>query len=293
MTLLLISFSVPDRCYVESFFLDFEGQTLESLRESPGISYARSYLTSYASLRECQQYSQQKAGHVSMKEQNDDTPKEPETPTKESNESQEVSMDFDEPVLEEESGHGQTGVADEAEPVSSQESEGIKEIEDKYLRLQAEFDNYRKRMNARFEEMAQFASEGIILKVLDVVDNLERALETDFRANPEAAKDGIRAIITQVEKMFDAEQVRRIETLGKEFDPYYQNAINTVNDESLPDRTVIQEYQKGYMIRDKVLRPAMVCINRRQMAEEQPVSEEVEMDNDSTGNEKLESEGGQ
>jgi molecular chaperone GrpE len=228
-----------------------------------------------------------------MKEQNDGTSKEPKTPTKERDEPQEVSMDLDEPVLEEESGHEQTTVADEAEPVSSQKSDDIKEIEDKYLRLQAEFDNYRKRMNARFEEMAQFASEGIILKVLDVVDNLERALETDFQANPEAAKDGIRAIINQVEKLFAAEQVRRIETLGKEFDPYYQSAINTVNDESLPDRTVIQEYQKGYMIRDKVLRPAVVCINRRQMAEEQPVSEEVEMDNDSTGNEKLESEGGQ
>lgn len=228
-----------------------------------------------------------------MKEQNDETPKEPETPTQDSDEPQEVSMDLDEPVLEEESGHRQTSVADEAESVSSQKSEDIKEIEDKYLRLQAEFDNYRKRMNARFEEMAQFASEGIILKILDVVDNLERALETDFQANPEAAKDGIRAIINQVEKLFAAEQVRRIETLGKEFDPYYQSAINTVNDESLPDRTVIQEYQKGYMIRDKVLRPAVVCINRRQMAEEQPVSDKVEMDNDSTGNEKLESEGGQ
>ncbi len=228
-----------------------------------------------------------------MKEQNDETPKEPEAPTNESDEPQEVSMDFDEPVLEEEPVHGQASVADEAEPVSSQKSEGIKEIDDKYLRLQAEFDNYRKRMNARFEELSQYASEGIILRILDVVDNLHRALETDFEANPEAAKDGLKAIINQVEKIFAAEQVRPIEALGKEFDPYYQNAINTVNDESLPDRTVIQEYQKGYMIRDKVLRPAVVCINRHQVAKEHTVSEEVEMDNGSTGNEKLENEGGQ
>ncbi len=228
-----------------------------------------------------------------MKEQNDEPPKEPEVPTDGAEESEEVSMDFDEPVLEEETGQSQTSVAEGDEVPSSQEREDFKEIEDKYLRLQAEFDNYRKRMNARFEEVAQYASEGIILKILDVVDNLERALETDFQANPEAARDGIRAIIDQVEKIFLAEQVRPIEVLGKEFDPYYQNAINTANDESLPDKTVIQEYQKGYMIRDKVLRPAVVSINRHQMAEEQTVSEEVEMDNDSTGNEESESEGGQ
>ncbi|MHA1908670.1 MAG: nucleotide exchange factor GrpE, partial [Candidatus Thorarchaeota archaeon] len=150
-----------------------------------------------------------------------------------------------------------------------------------HIRLQAEFDNYRKRMNARYEEVTRFASEGIILKVLDIVDNLERALEVDFKSDPESAKDGIRGIHNQIEKILANEQVRSIVCVGLEFDPYYQNAIQTVMDESLPDSTVVQEFQKGYMIRDKVLRPAMVSVNRHAAVESQPVVEDEKEENTS------------
>jgi molecular chaperone GrpE len=136
-------------------------------------------------------------------------------------------------------------------------------------------------MNARYEEVTRFASEGIILKVLDIVDNLERALEVDFKSDPESAKDGIRGIHNQIEKILANEQVRSIVCVGLEFDPYYQNAIQTVMDESLPDSTVVQEFQKGYMIRDKVLRPAMVSVNRHAAVESQPVVEDEKEENTS------------
>ena len=146
-------------------------------------------------------------------------------------------------------------------------------LQDQYIRLQAEFDNYRKRMSSRYDEVTRFASEGIILKVLDVVDNIEKALEVDFKADPDSAKSGIRGIYKQIVKILTNEQVRPIDCIGKEFDPYYQNAIQTVRDDTLPDDTVVEEFQTGYMIRDKVIRPAMVSVNRHVIPKEQKAEE--------------------
>jgi molecular chaperone GrpE len=185
---------------------------------------------------------------------------------------EEVSLDFDD----------DTSSKDES---PEEKKETYEELMDRYLRLQAEFDNYRKRMNSRFEEASQFASEGILLKVLEVVDNLNRALETDFEADPHSARAGIEAIYKQVGKLLANEQVRPIECVGEVFDPYYQNAINTINDNTLPDQTVVQEYQKGYMLREKVLRPAMVSVNRHL-----DTSDDAS-DNDTTETENNESEG--
>ena len=197
-----------------------------------------------------------------MFEENHDSQKDHEPVEEKKDEVEEVSLDFDE--AESISEEPESATKDES--IVIEEKDAFQELHDKHLRLQAEFDNYRKRMNARFDEVTQFASEGILLKVLDVVDNLQRALETDFTADPRSSKEGVAAINKQLEKILQNEQVRPIESIGKEFDPYYQNAINSISDDSLPDKTVVQEYQKGYMIRDKVLRPAVVCVNRHQEA---------------------------
>ena len=138
------------------------------------------------------------------------------------------------------------------------------ELIDQLQRMQAEFDNFRKRMENRFEEITRFASEEIILRMLDVYDNLQRALEMDFTANPEDAKAGIAAIQKQMDKILTNEGVRPIESIGKEFDPYYQNALNRTCDMTKPDQIVLEEYQRGYMFKEKVLRPAIVCINQHE-----------------------------
>ena len=135
---------------------------------------------------------------------------------------------------------------------------------DKLQRLQADYDNYRKRMTERFEEVNRFASEGIVLRLLDVYDNLERAMQVDFSANPESAKDGVKAIHKQLDKLLKKEEVRPIESTGKEFDPYYQHAVSSTHNPEKPDNHVVEELQKGYMIREKVLRPALVVVNRHQ-----------------------------
>jgi len=145
---------------------------------------------------------------------------------------------------------------------------------DRLQRLQAEFENYKKRIDGRFEEAAKSAREGVLLKLLEVYDNIERAMGFDFKKDPAAAKEGISAIERQINKILSLEDVRLIEPLNKEFDPYYQHAVSRTSNPDLPDGKVVEVYQKGYMLREKVLRPAMVRVNRH----ESPSASEIEED---------------
>lgn len=157
-----------------------------------------------------------------------------------------------------------------------EECEKSKDLLDRLQRLQAEFDNYRKRMDTRFSQAAKFASEDIILKVLDVYDNILRALEMDFTKDPTDAKAGVEAIQKQLDTMLAKEGVRPIESIGKSFDPYYQHAAQRIADPEKPDGVILEEYQKGYMLKERVLRPAVVCVNRHEV---QPVEASNDEDN--------------
>jgi molecular chaperone GrpE len=156
----------------------------------------------------------------------------------------------------------------------------VAELADQLLRVQAEFDNYRKRMESRFMDAAKFASEGIILKVLEILDNIERAVEVDFSLDPKSAQKGVIAIEQQIRSLLTKENVRPIESLGKQFDPYYQHAVGTVTNDDKPDGVIVEVYQKGYMLKEKVLRPAMVCVNRHEI----PVDDSVAENDDSSEN---------
>lgn len=151
------------------------------------------------------------------------------------------------------------------------------ELLERLQRLQADYENYRKRMDSRLQEAIKFASEGVLLKVLEVYDNIERALEMDFKKDPESTREGISSIQHQISKLLTQEDVRPIQSLGQQFDPYYQHAIGTENDSKKPDGIVIAELQKGYMIREKVLRPALVIVNRHKKS---PASEENDLKED-------------
>jgi molecular chaperone GrpE len=197
-------------------------------------------------------------------------------------EDQEIEIDLTEEHLEED-----VLELSPEDPLLSQIEEECEKSEaliDRLQRLQAEFDNYRKRMDTRFSEAARFASEGIILKVLEVYDNLRRALEMDFEKDPKAAKEGINAIQQQLDKILTMEGVRPIESVGKEFDPYYQHAVQRVNDPEKPDGLVLDEFQRGYMLKEKVLRPAVVLVNRHE-------SFTAETSNDEDNNDDLNNDG--
>ena len=192
-------------------------------------------------------------------------------------EDDEKGQEFEVDLSDEESDREDVIELSPEDPLHTQideECEKSKDLLDRLQRLQAEFDNYRKRMDARFSEVAKFASEDILLKVLDVYDNILRALEMDFIEDPEAARKGIDAIQQQLDKILSLEGVRPIQSIGQDFDPYYQHAVQRVNNPEKPDGVILEEYQRGYMLKEKVLRPAVVCVNRHEIPTAEPSDEE-------------------
>jgi molecular chaperone GrpE len=189
---------------------------------------------------------------------------------------QDLEIDLSEEGLEDSEEVFEITPEDPLQVQIDEETEKSEDLIDRLQRLQAEFDNYRKRMDNRFSEAAKFASEDIILKVLDIYDNILRALEIDFREDPTAAKEGIEAIRKQLHMMLSKEGVRPIESIGESFDPYYQHAVQRVSDPEKPDGVILEEYQKGYMLKEKVLRPAVVLVNRHEV---QPAEESKDEDN--------------
>ena len=134
----------------------------------------------------------------------------------------------------------------------------LDEEKDKYLRVIAEYDNFRKRsLNDRINAAAD-ASAKTIIEILSVIDNFERALAAECTdAN---YKKGVEMIFNQYLEVLTKLDVKEIEALNKPFDPNFHNAINQIEDENFGENTVCQVFQKGYMLGDRVIRCSMVVV---------------------------------
>ncbi len=154
--------------------------------------------------------------------------------------------------------------------------EEAKENYDRFLRLSAEFDNYKKRSTREMDSFRKFANESIVKELLPVVDNLERAI--DSSTNGEGSKDsiveGISMTLKEIIKVLEKYGVQPVEALEKPFDPSFHEAVMQEESEEHNDNTVIKEFQKGYVIHDRLLRPAMVVVAKaKEKNEEQQVTE--------------------
>ena len=136
--------------------------------------------------------------------------------------------------------------------------EAIKEQEDKYLRLLAEYDNYRKRSQKEKENAWTTAKADAVKEFLPVFDNLERALKQETA--DEAYAKGVEMIMTQFNTTLEKLGVTEIPALGLTFDPNLHNAVMHVDDESLGENTVAEVFQTGFQIGDKIIRHAMVKV---------------------------------
>ena len=145
----------------------------------------------------------------------------------------------------------------------SAKTQEVERLQDRLRRLQAEFDNYRKRMAREKAEFLKFAHEGLVLDFLPILDNLERALSA---ARAEAGStpliEGIEMISRLFRSALEKAGVRPIETVGKPFDPTYPQAVAQVESSEEEANLVVEEIQKGYLIEGRVLRPAMVKVSR-------------------------------
>ena len=137
----------------------------------------------------------------------------------------------------------------------------IEELTDQLKRSMAEFDNYRKRTDKEKSAMYEIGARDVIEKILPVVDNFERGLATvpeDAKETPFA--EGMEKIYKQLMKTLDDMGVKPIEAVGKPFDPNFHNAVMHVEDENFGENEVAEEFQKGYMYRDSVVRHSMVKV---------------------------------
>ncbi len=139
----------------------------------------------------------------------------------------------------------------------------IADLKDKYTRLYAEFDNFRKRTEKEKIQNFDFGAREVIEKLLPVVDNFERALGTVEKEDEEDAfTKGVQGIYKQIEKLFEDLQVKAIKAEGEKFDPNLHNAVMTDTESDAPEDTVTQDLQKGYTYKDQVIRHSMVKVKK-------------------------------
>lgn len=130
------------------------------------------------------------------------------------------------------------------------------------LRLQADFDNYRKRTQKEKTEIIKYASERVVGELLPVLDNFDRAISS-AQVNPDfsAFSQGVEMILRQLQTALNKEGLKAIEALGQPFDPNLHDAVLRVESEEHSENTVVEELQKGYYLNEKVLRPSMVKVS--------------------------------
>jgi len=144
----------------------------------------------------------------------------------------------------------------------------LEEALQRYLRLAADFDNFRRRTRQEMEDVRKTAAAGLIGELLPVLDNFERALATARSLFPENVATGIDMIYRQLWHVLSQSGVQPLEAVGKSFDPVFHEAFEQVETDEAPEGTVMEEVQKGYLLHGKVLRPALVKVARRTSLDE-------------------------
>jgi len=153
-----------------------------------------------------------------------------------------------------------------AEEVSSDEKErlsaDLQEANDKYLRLYAEFENYKKRVSKDKEELVKFGNESLLFELLPVLDNLEMALKHAQGDVSSGLVQGVEITLKELKKTLRRFGLSEIEAEGKPFNPLVHHAMSQVERSDMAENIVVEEFRKGYMLKDKVLRASLVAVSK-------------------------------
>jgi molecular chaperone GrpE len=145
------------------------------------------------------------------------------------------------------------------------ENQELKEKNDQLLRHVAEVENFKKRLEKERADLREFANESLIKDLLPVVDNLELAITHGRQQESGSALlEGVENVLKGFLQVITKFGATPIQALGEKFDPAFHNAVMQQEDDSVADQTVIQELQKGYLLKNRLLRPAMVVVARKQ-----------------------------
>ena len=159
---------------------------------------------------------------------------------------------------------------DSASPVTSDQLrdlevqvETLKSRNDQLMRVAADFENYKRRQEREKEEMAKYAGQQVVANLLTVLDNFERALQAQTHAqDPASFIEGVRMIQKQLAEVLSKANVSIVDAVGQPFNPEFHEAIaSEVNDE-VEDETVLEEFQKGYIMHGRLIRPAIVKVSK-------------------------------
>ncbi len=137
------------------------------------------------------------------------------------------------------------------------------ELNDRFLRAAADFDNYKKRLDRQWVDFKKYANESLARELLTVVDNLERAIaaSTENATVNSCLIDGVKMTLDEILKVLERFGVKPIKAAGEKFDPNFHQAVSTRKEDEVEENIVLEEYQKGYLIHDRLLRPAMVVVS--------------------------------
>lgn len=135
---------------------------------------------------------------------------------------------------------------------------------DLYMRSQAEIDNLKKRYQKEHQSLIKFGNESLIKQLLPVMDNLEQAIaHSENEDSIEAIREGVELTLKGLMDVLKKAGVERIEAVGTEFDPNFHEAVSEINDHTKEPGTVAKDFQKGYTLHGRLIRPSMVVVNRK------------------------------
>ncbi len=183
--------------------------------------------------------------------------------------------------MKQEDKRNEESVPSNDESVSEEAFEQLKQERDEYLdhlqRLQAEFDNFRKRTQKERQEMSQFLLQDFMTGLLTVVENMERALhQGNETQDVKSYQTGVEMVFQQLMNLLEEKGLRRIETVGEPFDPLFHEAVSQVESEEFETGIIIAEFSPGYLLKDRVLRAPKVQVSSG------PVSSETEAGDSNT-----------
>jgi len=164
-------------------------------------------------------------------------------------------------------------VADEKERLTAE----LQEINDRYLRLYAEFENYKKRVNKDKEEIFKYGNESLLYDLLPVIDNLEMALKHATNSVSEGLVQGVEITLKELQRTLEKFGLSPIEATGKPFEPLVHHAMTQVERDDVDEKTVVEEFRRGYMFRDKVLRPSLVAVSKKTVVSQEKAEEEIKI----------------
>ncbi len=145
----------------------------------------------------------------------------------------------------------------EIEEETTQKSE-MEELEDRYKRLLAEFENFKKRSSKERETLFNMVTGEVILKMLPIMDNLEKAAAA--KTEDKDYQEGVNMVVKQFAGELEKFGLKEIETIGKRFDPELHEAVSHIDDSAKGEQEIVEEYRKGYQIGNKVVRHALVVV---------------------------------